>query len=641
MSDDREHPFVRNDELLRGVLDTMFAFVCVLSPDCLVVEVNRSPLEAAGLGREAVVGVPFADTYWFSHSRQARAHVIDTLERVVTKGEAVRADFEVRIGPNQVIIVDASFAPLRGPAGELAGIVGSAVDVTERRRTEVALRESEQRFRHLTETIREVFFLVDLETGRTLYVSPAYEEMWGRSCQSAYDNPTDWADAIHPDDRERMHERMREHPTLGSFEDEYRIVRPDGTVRWIRTHGSPVRDASGRAIRIAGVSEDTTQKRELETQLRHAQKMDGLGRLAGGVAHDFNNLLMVIAANADLVLTSPSSSEETIELVDDIRIASERAKALTRQLLLFSRREVFDLRVIELDEAIGDGVKMLRRLLGEDVILESSFHGGDARVKIDSGYLAQILLNLGVNARDAMPTGGRLSVRTGVTVLDEAYAATRDGVRPGRYVVLEVGDTGAGMTPDVRSRAFDPFFTTKGVGKGTGLGLSVVHGFVKSSGGYIDVQSEPGRGSTFTIYLPAVDELATSIHADASVLARGNESVLLVEDDEQVRKVAVRSLRDHGYDVVAASDGIEALELFENHGGNVALLITDVVMPRMGGRQLAEALRERAPGMKVLYMSGYTDDAIVRHGVRQAEVAFIEKPHTRDALLTKVRELLD
>lgn len=645
MTDDRRPPFVHGDVLLRGILDQVFVFVCILSADGIVVEVNRAPLDASGIEREDVLGVPFVDTFWFSHSREARAHVTETLDRVATRGETVRADVEVRLGPDRVSITDATFAPLRGPAGEVVGIVGSAVDVTERRRTELALRESEQRFRSLTETIREVFFLVDVDVGaessRALYISPAYEEIWGRSCQSAYDDPADWADAVHPDDRERVKRSVREQLRLGTFDEEYRIVRPDGTLRWIRSRGSPVRDASGRAIRIAGVSEDITQRRELEAQLRQAQKMDGLGRLAGGVAHDFNNLLMVIAGNADVLLSSPSSSAETIELVDDIRIASERAKSLTRQLLLFSRREIMDLKVIELDQAIGDGEKMLRRLLGEDVLVRSSLRAGDARVKIDPGYLVQILLNLGVNARDAMPTGGKLTIETGVTVLDEAYAATHSGVRPGRYVVVEVADTGSGMSSDVRSRAFDPFFTTKAVGKGTGLGLSVVHGIVESSGGHIDVHSEVGRGSTFRIYLPAVDDVATSSDEGAPPPARGGESVLFVEDDEQVRKLAVRSLRGHGYDVIAASDGVEALEAFEQHRGDIALLITDVVMPRMGGHQLAKALRERAPRMKVLYTSGYTDDTIVRHGVNQTDVAFIEKPHMPDALLARVRALLD
>jgi PAS domain S-box-containing protein len=641
MTDHGERPFLHDDVLLRGVLDEVFAFVCVLSADGIVVEVNRAPLDAAGLKREDVVGVPFADTFWFSHSREARAQVVETLERVSTRGETVRADFHVRFGPDRFVVNDATFAPLRGPSGEVVGIVGSAVEVTERRQTELALRESEQRFRHLTGAIREVFFLVDLATGRALYISPAYEQVWGRSCQSAYDHPANWEDAIHPDDRQRVQQCLVEHPLRGTFDLEYRIVRPDGTVRWIRARGSPVRDASGRPIRIAGVAEDITEKRELEAQLRQAQKMDGLGRLAGGVAHDFNNLLMVIAGNADVLLTSPSSSDETIELVDDIRIASERAKSLTRQLLLFSRREIFDLKVIELDQAVGDGEKMLRRLLGEDVLVRSSLRAGDARVKIDPGYLVQILVNLGVNARDAMPTGGKLTIETGVTFLDETYAVTHGAVRPGRYVVIEVADTGSGMSPDVRSRAFDPFFTTKAAGKGTGLGLSVVHGIVESSGGHIDVQSEAGRGSKFRIYLPAVDEVATSPEEGAPAPAGGAESVLLVEDDDQLRKLAARSLRGHGYQVIAAADGVEALEAFEHHRGDIALLITDVVMPRMSGRQLAEALRERAPRMKVLYMSGYTDDAIVRHGVSQAEVAFIEKPHMPDALLSKVRELLD
>lgn len=333
--------------------------------------------------------------------------------------------------------------------------------------------------------------------------------------------------------------------------------------------------------------------------------------------------------------------EEVRELVDDIRLASERAASLTRQLLLFSRQEIHEPRVVAIDQVTADGEKMLRRLLGEDVLLASELHAGDARVRIDPGYLTQILVNLGVNARDAMPSGGQLTIETRVERIDAERAARTPGLRAASYVVLSVTDTGCGMSPAVRSRAFEPFFSTKGIGKGTGLGLSVVHGIVERSGGHVDLRSEPGAGSTFSIYLPEVDDEESSARGEAGAAPHGGtESVLLVEDDVQVRALTVRMLRAQGYRVVEAADGLEALEVFERERRDIALLITDVVMPRMGGRQLADALRERAPALKVLYTSGYTDDAILRNGVRQDEVAFIAKPHTRAALLAKVHELL-
>jgi CheY-like chemotaxis protein len=367
--------------------------------------------------------------------------------------------------------------------------------------------------------------------------------------------------------------------------------------------------------------------------------MESIGRLAGGIAHDFNNLLTVIAADTDLLHTRLRRDDFAAELIAEIRQAGERATALTRQLLAFSRREVKEPRAVDLNALVAETEKMLRRLLGEDIRLTTALAADLPPVKVDPDQWTQVLFNLAVNARDAMPDGGVLEVATRVE--DVGDAEPWPGARPGRCVVLSVGDTGCGMTPEVRARIFEPFFTTKGVGRGTGLGLSVVHGIVAQSGGQVDVTSEPGGGTTFAFRLPAL-EGATPAAAEPrpAVDDRGTEAILLVEDDERVRRIAARGLRARGYTVIEAADGEQALSAFAARG-DVALLITDVVMPGMHGRQLAEGLRAGAPALRVLYSSGYTDDAVVRRGVLLAEVDFLQKPYTLAALTRKVREILD
>jgi PAS domain S-box-containing protein len=629
--------------MLALVLDSMFAFVALVTPDGVLLEVNRAPLEAARLSKGEVIGTSFADSYWFSHSTDAQAAIRDALARVAG-GETVRQDFEVRVATDRVITIDAVFAPLRTGRGDVGHIAASGVDVTDRRRTEGALRESDQRFRQLTEAIHEVFWLLDVDTGCLLYISPGYERIWGRSRPVLQDTPLDWINAVHPDDRDRVVRALTSMRASGHLDEEYRIVRPDGSIRWIRDRGYPLKDTSGRVIRIAGVAEDITEQRALEAQLRHAQKMDSVGQLAGGVAHDFNNILTVIGGSAEVLTARLTAADaDTRDLLTEINKSAKRAAALTRQLLVFSRQQVLEPRVIELNAAVTDAETMLRRLVGEDIRFTTALDPAVGRVKIDPGYLAQVLVNLAVNSRDAMPGGGTLTIATRAMVLDEAYAATHPNVQPGRYVALVVHDSGTGIPPEVQSRIFDPFFTTKGAGRGTGLGLAVVHGIVQQSGGHIDVESEPSRGTTFTICVPEVDDPVTrDAEAHPAPALRGTETVLLVEDDAPLRGFAARTLSDHGYRVLEASDGPAAVGLFKTHAGAVDLVVTDVVMPEMSGCMLVKALRMfHPPGLKVLYMSGYTDDAVVRQGIMHEEVAFLRKPFDRRVLLERVRELLD
>ncbi|MFO0800963.1 MAG: PAS domain S-box protein [Gemmataceae bacterium] len=538
-----------------------------------------------------------------------------------------------------------TMSPLRDEAGAVRGFVKIVRDLTERKQIETELRRSLETLHLRDRAIRSLsqgILITDpnLPDNPIIYASAGFEKMTGYSAAEALGRNCRFLQG--PKSDPIAVRKMRECVRAGrQCAVEVLNYRKDGTPFWNALSVFPMRD--GQLTHFVGIQEDVTERRLLEDQLRQAQKMEAVGVLAGGVAHDFNNLLTVINGYSELLLASFPPEDPNQELVGEVYRAGQRAGALTRQLLVFSRQQVVEPKVLDLNAVVGDLDKMLRRLIGEDVLVATRLSPAVGSIRADAGQVEQVITNLCVNARDAMPTGGRLTIETQNVVLDETYARGHPGVAPGEYTLLAVTDTGTGMDKATQARVFEPFFTTKGPGKGTGLGLAVVFGIVKQGGGHVAVYSEPGVGTTFKVYLPRIQgrvEPGESWHSGGP-MPRGTETIVLAEDEAALRALARHVLKGCGYTLLEAADGREAIRLVERHSGPIDLLISDVVMPHLGGRELAERVAALRPGVKTLFVSGYTDDAVVRHGVLVAEYAFLQKPFTPSALASKVRAVLD
>jgi PAS domain S-box-containing protein len=541
-------------------------------------------------------------------------------------------------GDRRTVLAHAT--PFHDASGRVCGALNILIDVTDQRRAEGVARLLDRALDSFTQgvciadaTLPE-HPLTHVNQGFTQITGYAAEEAIGRNARFLQGPKTDPATVA------EVREAIRNGRPCAV---ELLNYRKDGTTFWNALSLSPVHDDAGRLTHYVGVQTDVTRSRKIEEQLRQAQKMEALGHLAGGVAHDFNNMLTVINGYSELLLPRFDTGDMTRTFLIEIARAGERAAAMTRQLLAFSRQQVLEPRVLDLNAEIRDAEKMLRRLIGEDILLTTVLTPGLGRVRVDPGQMQQVLLNLAVNSRDAMPQGGRLTIETRDVALDENFVRAHPGARPGSYAMLAVSDTGCGMDEETRARLFEPFFTTKKPGKGTGLGLATVYGIVTQSGGCLEVYSEAGLGTTFKVYLPRFTGPLSTTRSSQGMrpLLRGSETVLLAEDEAAVRTLAGKILRSCGYEVVEAGDGQEALQVAEQHQGRIDLVITDVVMPHVSGRMLAERLAELRPGVKVLYLSGYTDDAIIRHGLLEAEIAFLQKPFTASGLAQKVRDVLD
>jgi PAS domain S-box-containing protein len=519
------------------------------------------------------------------------------------------------------------------------GAVVTFIDITERNQRDQDLRHAEEKYREIFDNAVVGIFQSTPE-GRYLSVNQALARMNGyRSPQEMMSAMTDSGqEQIHPTWYSEFKRLLDEHGVVREYEFEFH--RKDGSQASARINARLVTDGQGIVIYYEGTQEDITERKQLERQLRQAQKMEAVGQLAGGIAHDFNNLLNVIIGYSDLLLDRLGDDGKTRHQCEEIRKAGVRAAALTHQLLAFSRQQVLQTKVLNLNIITVDIEKMLRRLIGEDIDLQTILDPSLGSVKADSDQIAQVIMNLAVNARDAMPDGGKMTFRTANFEADESYAHLHPPMPPGHYVMLEMTDAGIGMDAETQAHMFEPFFTTKELGKGTGLGLATVYGVVKQSGGYIWVDSEPGKGSTFKIYLPRVDEpvqLSSPSHLETEFI-RGSETILLVEDEASVRTLTRTFLEDGGFTVLEADSGRQALEISQGYGSPIHLLLTDVVMPGMNGPTLAEQLGITRPEISVLYMSGYT--GFPRRGIRNSEANLLVKPFTRDALLHKVHNVL-
>jgi PAS domain S-box-containing protein len=526
-------------------------------------------------------------------------------------------------------------------------------ELQERQRAEEALRRSQQQYEGLVDSIDGIVWEATAISHQFTFVSRQAECILGHLPSDWTENPSFWHDHIHPEDRERAIEFCRQETVENRVHDfTYRMRHKNGLYVWIRDISSVVCD-NGVPVKLRGVMMDVTKAKQAEEALKeaeerhlHSQKLEGIGRLAGGVAHDFNNILTVINGYCELLLRRLKANDPMRRHLDEVHRASDRAAQLTRQLLAFSRKQVLQPQVLDLNRIVTNMENMLRRLIGEDVELRTVLADNLAAVQADPGQIEQVILNLSVNARDAMPVGGKLTIRTAnLTVTPDPVAGDDDdAIAPGEYVVLSVCDDGVGMTPEVEAHLFEPFFTTKGVGKGTGLGLATCYGIIKQSNGDISVQTKPGQGTTFKVYLPRIahgQEIAR-LSCPSNVLAPGKETVLVVEDEPALRELATAVLGEAGYTVLEAADGKQALEVVEQHSADqIDLMVTDVIMPNLGGKELADRMKLIRPECKVLFISGYTDDALAHHGILGDNLEFLEKPFSPVRFTHRVREVLD
>ncbi len=607
--------------------------ILIANADSRYLDANASICRMLGYSRAELIGLGAADIV----AQEETPHIAPALGAIKANSNYHR-EWQFRRKDGSIFPVEVMATMM--PDGNLLGMVR---DLSERRKAEADLRESEERFRQLADSIREVFWMTDADRKQMLYVSPSYETIWGRSCASLYEFPTTWLEAIHANDRERVSNSERTKLASGNYDETYRIERPDGSVRWIRDRGFPVLGPSGEILRFVGTAEDVTERRQLEEQFHQAQKMEGMGQLAGGVAHDFNNLLSIINGYSELLLLRVAADDDIRDSLNSILEAGIRAAALTRQLLTFSRKEIVVPRIVNLNSIVTGMEKMLHRIIGEDIELSTALDPLLNKVTADPGQIEQVLMNLAVNAKDAMPRGGRLTIETQNVTVDDTYVLKHYDVRPGAYSMLAVTDNGSGMDEPTKARIFEPFFTTKELGKGTGLGLSVVHGIIRQSGGHVRVYSELNSGTTFKVYLPHSETADTPSMpaADIQSMPHGSETLLLVEDEVAVRALTRHILTTCGYRVLEAVDGQDGIEVAQSYQGPIHLVVTDVVMPRLGGRGLADFIARARPDCKILFLSGYTDDTVIRHGILESAFAFLQKPFTTAGLALKVREVLD
>lgn len=553
------------------------------------------------------------------------------------KGHEVRT--RKKNGDYVYIMVDA--IPVYDSHDNIIGIAGTGKDITVYKKAEAALRESEAKYRHLIQHSHDAIYV--LYDRKFEMINDKFTEMLGVTLEEANHPNFDFMDLVAPGSRKLIKERNRQimkGDSMPAQQYEFTAIAGDGSEIELEVSVSYIKYKKG--IATQGILRDITHRKQLEAQLRQSQKMEAIGRLAGGVAHDFNNILTVINGYGSLILSRMDQGEKYYKYITQMKDAGERASRLTNQLLAFSRKQVIRPRVVNLNTMVTEMETMLRRLVRENIDFVMKLESDTGNVNVDPGQMEQVIMNLVVNARDAMPTGGVLSIHTSRLLVEKDFERGSLVVKPGPYCLLEVADTGIGMDEEIYSHVFEPFFSTKAKGKGTGLGLATVYGIVKQNNGYIWLDTQPGKGTKVEIYLPQVKKSPRQKTEEIKAFStKGNETVLLVEDDDAVRNLAREILVENGYTVLEAVQGEDALDISRRHEGKIDLLLTDVVMPEISGRQLAEQLVMERPDIEVIYLSGYSYNAIAHHGVLEPGVTFIQKPFSPAILLQKIRSLLD
>ncbi|HSZ18448.1 MAG TPA: PAS domain S-box protein [Candidatus Acidoferrum sp.] len=622
--------------LLSQIVERSPEMIGLGDPDGHITYANRAFLKAFGYSEEEILGKHFSCTFSPTNPAALMAEIAKGetkyLEGDGWQGECLRIR---RDGKEFPVLL--SRGAIRNLEGRAVGTFGVSRDITERKREEEDIR----RLAAIVESSFDAIMSTTLE-GSVLTWNSGAERIYGYSAAEIIGrNIGIVVPAEQHDEVSGVLGKVKQGEKLEQFETT--AVRKDGKVIHILLTASPIKDASGRIVGISDIVRDISDDKRMEQMFRQAQKMEAVGRLAGGVAHDFNNLLGVIIGYTETLLDRIGHDAELRGQAEQIGKAANRAAALTRQLLAFSRQQVLEPKILNLDIVVAEVEKMLHRLIGEDIEILTLLNSSPGSVKADQGQMEQVIMNLAVNARDAMPQGGKLIIETSNVEAGEEYAQSHQPFLAGWYILLTVSDTGTGMDQETKSHLFEPFFTTKELGRGTGLGLATVYGVVKQSGGYIWAYSEPGHGSVFKIYLPRVDQAALKIRAsgESVQLLRGTETVLLVEDEQSLRALTRDLLERSDYKVLEASSGDHALEVAERHGGPIHLLLTDVVMPGMNGAALAANLAPLHPEMKVLFMSGYTGGFATQIGLLGAGATVLQKPFSRDALLRKLREVLE
>lgn len=530
-------------------------------------------------------------------------------------------------------------------------------EIEERRRAERLNREGEELFKELTDAIHEVFWMTSLSKNEMVYISQGYEQIWGRSRQSLFENPISWIESIHPDDRDRVFNNAKIRQVTGEYREEYRIVRPDGEIRWIRDKAFPVRNEKGETVRIAGIAEDITEHKlkesqlkevekrraELEEQLIQAQKLESLGTLASGIAHDFNNILSIIMGHTSVIESNRNNPEKFSQHIAALHMATQRGASLVRQLLTFARKTEFNLELIQINDIILEISKLISQTFPKNIRLFTNFEKNLPWIKADANQIHQVLLNLCVNARDAMPDGGILNMETFITAEENLKLGYSKNLAE-KYVVLRISDSGSGMSEKTKQRIFEPFFTTKEIGKGTGLGLALAYSVIENHKGWIEVDSELGKGTTFFVYLPVPKEKSEVIIkpiSSESEFSGGNESILVIEDEELLRNMLGDLLESKGYKVYLAADGEDGVEQFLLRHSQIDLVLTDLGLPKFGGEEVIKRIRAIHNNVKIILASGFMEPEL-KLALKDFGISyFIQKPYLGTEILSCIRSTLD